>query len=171
MTLDQLKKICVNGGKRNDIFYPYLIKFLTKYEINTNARITAFLAQVIHESGSFRYVAEIASGMAYEGRKDLGNVKFGDGKRFKGRGLIQITGRSNYDQVSKALGIDFVNTPLLLEQTEYAVESACWWWKSHGLNELADTYEFDRITKRINGGYNGKKERDELYNLARKILK
>jgi len=82
------------------------------------------------------YNKEIASGAAYEYRKDLGNIYPGDGVKFKGRGLIQITGRSNYTAAAKALGIDCINHPELLEQPEWAVKSACWWWENKGLNEI-----------------------------------
>ena len=171
MTNDQLRRIAPHAARRTIInIYPLLIKYMTMYEINTYARISAFLAQVIHESGSFIYLHEIASGAAYEGRKDLGNIYKGDGKKFKGRGLIQITGRSNYEQISKATGIDFIGHPEWLEQLEYAVMSACWWWSSRNLNLLADNYMFTRITEIINGGHKGLKERKAIYLLAQKVL-
>ncbi len=84
-----------------------------------------------------KYVKELASGSDYEGRKNLGNTQPGDGVRFKGIGLIQITGRANYEKASKALGQDFINHPELLEQPEWAVKSACWWWSNAGLNQVA----------------------------------
>ena len=171
MTLTQLHKIAPAASlKKLEVFYPHLVKYMTEYGIDTTARVSAFISQIIHESGSFRYTQEIASGKAYEGRKDLGNVKFGDGKRFKGRGLIQITGRSNYEQISKFTGIDFLHTPTLLETPEYAVMSACWWWNSRSLNALADKYMFTAITKIINGGFNGLEERKEIYRIAQKTL-
>ena len=171
MTLDQLKKIALHARTRRlETIYPFLIKYMTMYDISTKARISAFIAQVIHESGSFNYFTEIASGKAYEGRKDLGNVQKGDGVKYKGRGLIQITGRSNYAQISKATGIDFLNNPQLLQIAENAVMSACWWWDSRNLNVLADAYQFTKITHVINGGENGLKERKEIYTLAQKIL-
>ncbi len=171
MTLDQLKKIAIHASQRRlEAIYPFLIKYMTIYDISTKARISAFLAQVIHESGSFTYMSEIASGLSYEGRKDLGNIHKGDGIKYKGRGLIQITGRNNYIQISKATGIDFLNNPTLLETPENAVMSACWWWNSRHLNTLADTYQFTAITHKINGGENGLKERLFYYKLAQQIL-
>ena len=137
---------------------PCLIDTMIRFEINTVPRITAFLAQVAHESGSLRYVQEIASGAAYEGRKDLGNTQPGDGVRFKGRGLIQVTGRANYKAVSDFFKVDFVTNPYLLETPQYACLSAGWYWHKHNLNSLADlnTEEsFKMITKKINGGLNG----------------
>lgn len=171
MTLEQLHKIApASPVKRLEVFYPFLIKYMTAYGIDTTARVSAFVAQIVHESGSFKYTQEIASGAAYEGRKDLGNIKAGDGKRFKGRGLIQITGRANYEQISKFTGIDFVLNPAMLETPEYAVMSACWWWNSRSLNALADKYMFTAITKVINGGFNGLEERKAIYKTAQKVL-
>lgn len=132
---------------------------MEKFEINTPFRQVHFLAQLAHESGSLRYVEEIASGEAYEGRADLGNTEPGDGVRFKGRGLIQITGRYNYEDVGKALGYDFINNPQDLEKPGSAVYSAAWFWSDRGLNRLADTDALLAITKRINGGVNGFEDR------------
>lgn len=141
------------------------------WEINTRLRVCAYIAQLAHESGSFRYVKELASGEAYENRKDLGNTQKGDGIKFKGRGWIQITGRSNYISCGKALGLDLVSKPELLESIDNAAQSAGWFWKTHGLNELSDHGDFQLITKRINGGLNGYKERLEFYNKALNTIK
>ena len=134
-----------------------------EFHINSPIRQAAFIAQIAHESGELRYVEEIASGSAYEGRKDLGNTQPGDGMKYKGRGLIQITGRNNYLECGKALGVDLVTQPELLETNDLACRSAAWFWASHGLNDLADKGDFERITKHINGGYNGLKERQAYY--------
>lgn len=136
--------------------------------------MAAFIAQITHESGSLRYVREIASGEDYEGRTDLGNVQPGDGKKYKGRGLIQITGRTNYKLVGLELKHDFITVPEDLELPEYASLSAGWFWGNHHLNELADlaTEEsFRQITRRINGGENGIKERLSNWQLAKAALK
>jgi len=139
ITDDQLKQIYPNSTEQSRTKYlPYLNKYMEMYEINNADRIAAFLAQIGHESGQLKYSEEIASGSAYEGRKDLGNINTGDGKRFKGRGLIQITGRANYKQISDAFGVDFITHPELLSTPEYAVKSACWWWYNRKLNNLAD---------------------------------
>jgi putative chitinase len=152
-------------------------KFLTplnlamdKYEINTPKRRAAFLAQLAHESGSLKYVREIASGEAYEGRKDLGNVQPGDGVRFKGRGLIQITGRTNYEALGVALNFDFIKEPEKLELPGAAALSAGWFWYKTKLNELADKDDFKKITKKINGGYNGLKDRADHWYRCQKAL-
>lgn len=170
LTLAQLLTIMPYAKARGEKFLPALNAAMAEFKIDSEARQAAFLAQVGHESGQLRYVAEIASGAAYEGRKDLGNTVKGDGIKYKGRGLIQVTGRTNYVAVSKALGIDCVNKPELLESTENACRSAAWWWASKGLNELADAGNFLAITKKINGWTNGLKDREELYARAKIAL-
>jgi putative chitinase len=127
LTIEQLQYICSKQTKsRLLLFLPELNKGMEKYEINTNLRMQHFLAQVAHESGCFTYVKEIASGKAYEGRKDLGNLHPGDGIKFKGRGLIQVTGHNNYLVLSHFLFNDsrLLTHPEILEEPEYAVLSA-----------------------------------------------
>ena len=171
ITLDQLQQIMPHAGGRAAVFLDSLNAAMEEFSINTPLRQAAFLAQIAHESGSLRYVKELATGSAYENRKDLGNVKAGDGPRYKGRGLIQITGRTNYQRVASVLGFDCVNHPELLESRTNACRSAAWWWKEHGLNELADAGEFRKITRRINGGYNGEAERLRYYQIALGVLR
>lgn len=172
MTREQLKKIAPYATDKNiDKFFPYLTGFMHMYGICGTLRESAFMATIIHESGSFRYTKELASGQAYEGRKDLGNTQKGDGVRFKGRGLIQLTGRANYLKASQALGVDFVNNPELVEQPVYAVQVSCWWWKTHGCNELADTKDIEAVTRKVNGGLNGIEDRKKWYNIALEVLK
>jgi putative chitinase len=167
----QLKAIMPFASFNNiKLFCDPLNNAMQKYSINTSLRISAFLAQIAHESGSFRFVKEIASGNAYEGRKDLGNTQKGDGVKFKGRGLIQITGRANYTALSNDLNVDLVNSPHLLETPNLACLSACWFWNKKSLNILADADDFKGITKKINGGYNGWEDRLQYYNKAKKVL-
>lgn len=151
-----------------------LINAMSRYGIDTPKRQAAFLAQIAHESGRFVYVREIwgptKAQQGYEGRRDLGNDKPGDGKRFMGRGLIQITGRANYEAVGKALGLNLLVNPELLEEPELAALSAAWFWDARGLNELADADQFRTITRRINGGLNGYDERVALWKSARNAL-
>lgn len=154
-----------------DRFLGPLNATLDEFEINTPQRIRMFLAQIGHESGQLRYVKELASGEAYEGRKDLGNTSPGDGARYKGRGLIQITGRSNYALASLALGLPLLEKPELLEEDQNACRSAGWFWYKSNLNSLADMGLFREITKRINGGYNGYADRYKLYQRALEIIK
>ncbi len=150
-------------GPLNEATYTYGIQ-------DTPIREAMFVAQVAHESGSFRYTKEIASGEAYEGRQDLGNVERGDGVRFKGRGYIQITGRANYKACGEALGLDLIEHPELLESIENACRSAAWFWYVKGLNQIADKGDFLTITKRINGGTNGWKERMAFFDRAKQVL-
>lgn len=159
------------------IYVPLLNQHMADYDISTRLRIMHFISQVAHESASFQYVREIASGECYDTgnlAKRLGNTpaKDGDGEKYKGRGLIQITGRANYEKCSLALFGDrrLLDHPELLELPEYAVESAAWFWQSNGLNALADADNIKAITKRINGGYNGLDSRIMLYNRAQKAI-
>lgn len=143
---------------------------MQEFEINNVARETMFLAQLAHESGGFRYVRELASGEAYEGRMDLGNTEPGDGVRFKGRGLIQITGRANYRECGEALDLDLLAHPELLETPENACRSAAWFWDSRELNQRADLGDFKGITKRINGALNGWQDRLSYLEKAQQVL-
>lgn len=122
-------------------------------------RLAHFMAQLVHESGSFRYMEEIASGQAYEGRADLGNTQPGDGKRFKGRGPIQITGRANYRQFGRAIGIDIENHPEIAAVPSIGLHLALEYWAVKKLNALADADDVLTITRRINGGTNGLADR------------
>ena len=170
ITIAQLVSIMPNATHRADIYITTLNAAMIEFKINTLSRQAAFLAQVGHESGQLLYVEEIASGAAYEGRADLGNTQPGDGIKYKGRGLIQITGRTNYAAVTMALDIDALDTPNLLCTPINACRSAAWFWNTHGLNELADAGEFQTITRRINGGLNGESDREILWNKAKQVL-
>lgn len=144
----------------------------------TKLRVAAFLAQIGCESEYLEYTAEIwgptAAQRAYEPpgdkAKELGNTFPGDGELFKGRGLIQITGRRNYLLAALGLQIDLSNHPELLEQPANAARSAAWWWSNRGLNALADQQQFVTITKRINGGTEGLATRQKLYDAAKKAI-
>lgn len=173
ITLGQLRAIMPFAGDRAEIFLDPLNRAMDEFGIDTSARQAAFLAQIAHESGSLRYVAELASGDAYEGRKDLGNIVPGDGQRYKGRGLIQITGRYNYRDCSAALYGEpqhLLDRPEILELPDAACRSAAWFWLSRRLNEAADKGDIERITRRINGGINGIKERTVYYDRALQVL-
>lgn len=122
-------------------------------------RLAHFMAQLVHESGGFRYMEEIASGQSYEGRADLGNTVPGDGKRFKGRGPLQLTGRANYRSFGRAIGIDLENHPEIAAIPAIGLHIALEYWKIRGLNALADADDVLTITKRINGGTNGLADR------------
>lgn len=172
ITKEQLKKIAPYATSANiDKYLPHLNSLIEKFKINANkTRLAMFLAQLLHESGSLRYVEEIASGEDYEGRKDLGNIYKGDGIKFKGRGLIQLTGRENYSNFQKWSGVKVVDNPELLELPENAVLSAIWFWERNGLSQLADTGDVKRVTKRVNGGLNGLADREQYYKKGIEVL-
>ena len=144
------------------------------FHIDSQARAAAFLAQIAHESGRFRFLVEIwgptEAQKRYEGRRDLGNVRPGDGRRYCGRGLIQITGRANYRAAGAALNIPAEDRPEMLAEPKWAAYSAAWYWHSRGLNSLADKGDFDEITHRINGGQNGREDRRILWASARQAV-
>lgn len=149
---------------------------MEKFEINTETRIEQFLAQLGHESDSFCTTEEYASGAAYEGRSDLGNTKRGDGTRFKGRGLTQLTGRKNYLRFTLWMrsfmpdAPDFVANPELVELFPWAAWSAIWFWTVKKLNVLADRDDVIAITKIINGGKNGLDDRERRLAIARRKI-
>lgn len=167
-----MKKICkediltlygIMDSERTSDIIVWMLDLWPEARINNAFRIASYLAQIGHESGRLRYLEEIASGKAYEGRADLGNINEGDGVLFKGRGLIQITGRYNYQKCGEHFGIDLVFQPELLSSPEWAVKSSLWFWNTHNLNAYADNNDLRGQTKIINGGYNGFQDRQKLY--------
>lgn len=193
MTLGQIQEASCASSVNATKFMDAINATCTKYDISTPIRQLCFLAQVGHESGGLYYTEELASGAAYEGRVSLGNTQKGDGVKFKGRGLIQITGRANYKAVGDALGIDLINNPTLLggknvtvctaQQLKNATLSAGWFWNSRKLNALADKIDitkpidsgtnldnFIAITKKINGGTNGLNDRLNRYKTGVKFF-
>lgn len=175
---EQLKNTVPLISEKNiEKYLPMLQKYMPQYGIDTLIRIRHFIAQIAHESGSFVYYREISSGAAYDtGAKavSLGNTPIadGDGQKYKGRGLIQITGKSNYKKCSLALFNDLrlIDHPELLELPEWGTKSACWFWSSRGLNPVADTDNIKRITRIINGGSNGLADRIQFYERAKKYI-
>ncbi|WP_077046626.1 glycoside hydrolase family 19 protein [Pseudomonas sp. KK4] len=174
ITAQQLLQMLPNAGANAGVFVPLLNTAMQRYQIVGIKRAAAFIAQIGHESGQFQWVREIwgptAAQHGYEGREDLGNTVPGDGRKYCGRGLIQITGRANYAKCGEALGLDLINHPELLELPQHAAMSAAWFWKQKGLNDLADRDQFNTITRRINGGLNGLQDRLEIWARARKVL-
>lgn len=146
---------------------------MLKYGITTFDRQTTFLAQIHHESGGLRYWEELASGRAYEGRKDLGNTQPGDGVRFKGRGPIQLTGRSNYRTFGKQLGIDLESNPTLAKNPKIGFLVSALFWSMRGLNMRSGSSldSFRRVTRVINGGFNGLEDRIKQWERIKNILK
>lgn len=181
MSPDLLRQATGCTAERAALYAPLIDEACQIYQIDTPQRLAAFLAQIGHESGSFRYTAEIwgptMAQRRYEGRQDLGNVQPGDGERFKGRGLIQVTGRHNYRRAGsqmRAAGIadapDFEAQPELLEQPRWAALSAANFWANAALNPAADRGDFEWITRRINGGTNGAEDRNRRWALAKSVL-
>ena len=178
MTGAQLMQIMPLAGRRANLFLAPLSAAMAEFDIATPLRQAAFLAQVGHESGQLRFVREQGS-ERYLKRYDVGALAevlgndglAGDGLRYRGRGLLQITGRTNYLNCSMALFGDrrLLKQPELLEQ-QWAAESAAWYWWSKGLNTLADRDDFITITRRINGGLNGLEHRQQLWEKARAVL-
>ena len=174
ITVQQLLQILPNAGQSAGVFVSALNTAMNHYQIVGTKRVASFIAQIGHESGQLKYVREIwgptAAQARYEGRADLGNTVAGDGSKYRGRGLIQITGRANYEACGEALALDLINHPELLEKPQHACMSAAWFWASRGLSTLADAGKFDTITSRINGGQNGAADRQALYAKALKVL-
>jgi putative chitinase len=180
LTEGQLLKILPNARPQAGVFITPLNSAMIRYNINTSKRIAAFLAQIGHESGQLQFGRELGNEQ-YLSKYDTGALAIrlgntpeadGDGQKYRGRGLIQITGRDNYLQCSLGLFGDdrLVFVPQLLEQPQWAAESAAWFWEQNGLNELADRDQFNSITRRINGGLNGLQDRLQLWARARAVL-
>lgn len=167
--------------EKRQIYTPFLRAAMFDHQINTPLRAAAFLAQIAHESGEFRYMEEIwgrNGGTAQQKRyeppsnlaKTLGNTEKGDGYRYRGRGVIMITGRFNYRKYGDLLGVDLLANPDLAAKPEYAFQTAALYWKTHGCNELADGENFIIITKKINGGTTNLADRQRYYAVAKKAL-
>ena len=167
---EQLIKVMPNSGSRADTYLPIINGWADHFHINTPLRMAHYIAQIAHESGELRYTKELASGKAYEGRKSLGNTQPGDGVRFKGRGLIQITGRANYSAYANYCGFDVVGSPELLERPFGATKSSMWVFDTFRCNELADKDDLKAIRRKINGGYNGLASCEKYLKRAKEAL-
>lgn len=205
ITEQQLRQVLPKSGPAAVTFLAPLNRAMTRYKIDSRVRTAAFLAQIGHESGQLRalgenlnysaealvrtwpsrFDAQTAQAYArqpekianrvYGGRMGNGPEASGDGWRYRGRGLIQLTGRANYRAAGEALGLPLEEQPELLEQPEYAAMSAAWWWAQHRLNELADAGRFKDIGSVINTGQPGRTpkgsaERQALYDIALRVL-
>ena len=135
------------------------VHFRTYGILDTGLRLAHFMGQCSHESGGFRYMEEIASGAAYEGRADLGNTQPGDGRRYKGRGPIQLTGRANYRRVGRKIGIDLERHPQIVGHPSIGLLVGCVYWADRSLNAKADADDLLGLTRAINGGTNGLEDR------------
>lgn len=178
MTPDLLQSATGCNVVNARIFADPLTSAMAAYNIDTPVRQAAFLAQIAHESGRFNFLHELwgptPQQLKYEPPSELatelGNTQIGDGYHFRGRGLIQITGRANYAAVTMALDHDFLTNPDNLAHPDWASTSAAWFWATHGLNPLADQGLFEAITKGINGGLTGLADRQALWSLAKAAL-
>ncbi len=171
ITRDMLKRIAPNS--KEEIIAPlvqFLNQYMPQYGVNTHLRVCHFLAQAAHEAASFRTLREFASGSAYEGRKDLGNTQRGDGVRYKGRGIFQLTGRANYRTIGAKIGMDLENNPELAASPEVSVLTALEYWKSRNLNKWADEDNVERITRLINGGLNGFDDRKKYLARCKQVI-
>jgi len=136
-------------------------------------RLAHWLAQAAHETGGFVYMQELGGPSyfaKYDGRADLGNIKPGDGALYHGRGLFQLTGRANYADYGKAMGLDLINEPDLAAQPDVGLWIACEYWKRKGLNALADADDVLGITRKINGGLNGLADRKSRLAVAKGLI-
>ena len=194
MTNEQLTALGIE-----DKWYQPLMDTFSKYGINTTQRQACFIGQCAHESGNFKTLqenlnysaeglmktwpsrfptAEIAeqyarqpakiAGKVYNGR--LGNTSEEEASKYLGRGLIQLTGKENYANCGSGIGVDLLSNPDLLATVEYACLSAGWFWNKKGLNDLADTGDYETMTKRINGGLIGLDDRKAKIAKAKEIL-
>ena len=198
ITAQQLLQIFPNAGQVAGVFVPVLNTAMSRYQIVGLKRVAAFIAQVGHESGHLtrlvenlnysadalrrnwpnRFNVELASAVARKPEQianiaygnRMGNTAPGDGWKYRGRGLIQITGKNNYRACGEVLGLDLIAQPELLEKPQHACMSAAWFWATNGLNTLADAGRLDAITQRINSGQNGATDRQALYAKALKVL-
>ena len=143
---------------------------LESYRIDTALRIAHFMAQIAHECAGFRTTEEFASGAAYEGRADLGNTEPGDGRRYKGRGLLQLTGRFNYRDMGARLGIPLESEPERAAEPVLSLRIACEYWTRHDINALADRDDIVAVTRKVNGGLNGLEDRTRYLRRAKDAL-
>ncbi len=176
--LTKLHEIMPHLSASNGLRYiDPLNRAMVEFQINNRLRKAAFLAQIAHESNELIFFEECASGWHYDKSqnpkkaRELGNTQAGDGPRYKGRGPIQLTGRSNYRHAGEALGLNLEGNPALAATPTIGFRTSSWFWFKHGLNGLADRQDFHEITHRINGGYRGYKLRVEFYERALRVIR
>ena len=177
LTIESLQSVCnTSAGKEKSVLFAALLaEIMPLWLINTPERQAMFIAQVLHESGEFNWLAELGS-KAYLSKYDTGRLaerlgntpeEDGDGQLYKGRGLIQITGRYNYQKCGQAMRLNLLKYPNLLENPRHATASACWFWKVNNLNRWADVGAITACTKAINGGLNGLDDRKQYWALTK----
>jgi len=199
ITLEQLQHI-IPKNKNHAEWLAAINELLPKYEINSKSRISCFLAQCVHESAGFtalkenlNYSAEglqktfakyftaaqavsyakkpeLIANRVYANRMGNGDEASGDGFRYCGRGVIQLTGKTNYERFAKSINKTLEETVAYLTTVSGALESACWFWKTNNLNSLADSEDMKSITKKINGGFLGLEDRIKHFNEIKQVL-
>jgi len=200
LSLEQLAQL-IPGNPYVDHWHHALEQALPDYDINTPARVAAFIAQCAHESGGFRFLKEnlnykaeslsrvwpkyfkdpavakqyahnpeAIANRAYASRMGNGNEASGDGWKFCGRGLIQLTGRSNYQAFADSIETDIEDIPEYLATFEGSCQSAAWFWESNNLNKWADAGDITTLTKKINGGILGLADRQKHYEHALHVI-
>ncbi len=153
-----------------DAISPIFAATLDDYEINTLLRIAHFMGQVTLECAGFRTTVEFADGTAYENRLDLGNTEPDDGPRYKGRGLLQLTGRANYRRIGHILGLPLEDKPDIAADPVVSLKIACEYWKNRNLNAAADQDDLVTVTRKVNGGLNGLEDRGIFLKKAKVAL-
>ncbi|MGR3806096.1 peptidoglycan-binding protein [Marinibacterium profundimaris] len=143
---------------------------LAEFEIDTPLRIAHFMAQITHECAGFRTTQEFADGTAYEGRADLGNTEPGDGPRFKGRGLLQLTGRNNYRRYGGLMALPLEDQPELAADPVTSLRIACVYWTDHDINPLCDADDLLAVTRKVNGRLNGLEDRQACLARAKREI-
>ena len=171
LTLNQLEGASpYTGPKRLELILPNLNYTLEKYDINTNLRISHFLAQLLVESNYFRYIQELGTGIAYEGEASLGNNQRGDGRRFIGRGYFKLVGRTAYEEYKKHSGIDVIMYPHYVTTPKIAMDISGFLWSKMTLNIPADQDNLEAITKLLTGDYLILRERQEALKKVKKAI-
>ena len=179
LTEEQLRRIVPRmNATRRAAYLPHLNAAMAEGSIDTLRRTAAFIAQLAHESGSFVYMKELWGPTDAQRRyepvttlaRKLGNTEPGDGRRYRGRAPIQITGRDNYRRFGELLGEDLVADPDRAATPEVGFRIAALYWKSRDINTPADAQDFREVTRRINGGFNGLADRSEYYERALQVL-
>jgi len=173
LTSNQLQQILGRTPPNLQAFTTAFNDGFPRFEITTPQRVCHFLAQVAHETGGLRWLRELgdqAYFTQYENRRDLGNTQPGDGYRYRGAGLLHTTGRYNFALISTSLGIDFLNQPDRLAELPHCVTAGLWEWQRRKLNQWADVDDVQTITRRINGGLNGLRDRLSYLQRAKLVL-
>lgn len=179
MTLEQLCKIMPHLKRaKAELYLPLLNKALEEAGINTPLREAHFISQAAHESFEFLYFQEIYGPTEQQKKYEppsalatrLGNTQPGDGLRFKGRGIFQLTGRANYNKYGALLDLPLETNPALAADPEISFKIACKYWNLNHLSDFADKDDILTITKRINGGTNGLDSRKKYLALAKEAL-